>query len=236
MTANQEKLLKINEKLNTGDAIIRAKAADEMMDLIRGTADVDMKIILANQIINVLADLDNILDWDFCFQLLSHATKPEFRFSAIFAKAWRLKKNPALKIADLISVYQEGVKLSEETYMNDKKSIFLMCLGKCFLLEKQNDLAFDAFTQSIALANNVKNYSLVAIDTYYIGVLLQKNGFSQCAIDKLREASNLAIDNKNGDIAQFTEVVRAYYTLLLGDVEEATFILKDWYKHFGFML
>lgn len=235
MTKNEKRLYSITEQLNKGDEVLRKQAAIDMVAYIHEVRKINKKELLAAQIIDVLADFAMEDEWNECYSLLSKSSTDMFRYQAIYAKAWRLNKNISPDSNAILQTFLEGVKFAEANKNNSQLADFLCRVGECYMKLGLFDEALKVVTQSMALANNAHNPSLVALNTYYTGIILFCKSLPQCALDKLREASNLAVDNKFKWLTKQSEVMRAYYTLETGDVEGAKTILHGWMENFAIL-
>ena len=234
MTELQQKIYDIQQRLAIGDAHEQNVACNDALALLDSMETVEQQETLCTVIVAPLLDLNREADWRRCIGILQSSSNGYNQLTAIHSEAWWcMKRND---ISGMLEIYNQGLKIA--TGCNDKQAIAVCYLekGKVLIRMKENTLAIDAFGMAIENAKEVFNYKLVAVATYYIALVMNELGRPAIALEKLREASDIAVAQKSQNIMRQTEVVRAKMLFEQGESKEAMTILDDWMKQFGLML
>lgn len=234
MTELQKKVHAIQERLATGDAHEQGVACDEALELMETLTEIEQKETLCSIIIAPLLDLNRENDWHMCLNILQQSSVCRLQMTAVFSEAWWFMKRK--DISGMIDVYEKGISIA--TTHEDKQAMAECYLGKGKSLIQQSEMtqALDAFGMCIETAKQVFNLKMVAVATYYIAIVMLALGKPAIALEKLREASDIAVAQKSQNIVKHIEVVRAHLLLEQGDAEKAKTILNDWTTQFALML
>lgn len=108
--------------------------------------------------------------------------------------------------------------------------------AKGFLKLEKYQCALEDLNSAIPYAEKSSDFNLIAVAKYYIGIILMAMEHSELAMEKFREASEMAHEQKCSDIAKHVEVVRALYLLKMGETKAAEGLLETWYREFCFVL
>ena len=232
----RENVLDFQIRLMSVDLFGKKAICDEFLQLVEGLGEdkKELKAELYSIVISYLTDLND--DKRVC-QIGDYLLQQEdyhFHLTALFAKAEMAKRmNDWIKY---VNCFDEGLIIAE-----NNKDTFALSQGYVMrakgLIQMNDHLrAMEDLNIAIPLAESVKDFKLVAVAKYYIGVLLWKMGHMELALEKLREASDMAYEQKCSDIIKHTEVARALYLLMKGEAEAAEGLLQTWYREFEFML
>ena len=234
MNKDSQKLLKIQERISTRDAHEQIDACDEALKWIDSLSDIGLQNSIRALIIGTLLDLNKLKEWKECAQFLKKSEDYHLQLIAVHSEGWFYRKHN--DFANMRIAYQQGISIAEDN--NDYQSLAECCMGEAkslLFLAKWND-ALIPLNRSISAAREIFNYKMIAVANYYIGLVMRQLGYHYIAYEKLRDTSDLAIEQHAQGIAMHTENVRASWYLEDGDTETAKNILNDWNRNFGMML
>lgn len=234
MTELQQKLSGIHHRLIIGDAHEQNNACNEALALLASRKKPEEREILCSMIVATLLDLNRETDWRRCIGILQNSSDFHTQLVAIRSEAWWCMKHKDL--SGMLERYEKGLKMA--TRYDDKQAMAECYLekGKTLIRMTENTAAIDSLGMAIENAKEVFNYKLIAVATYYIALAMNQLGQPAIALEKLREASDMAVAQKSQNIVRQTEVVRAKMLFEQGETEEAKTILNDWMAQFGLML
>ena len=234
MTELQQKVHAIQERLATRDAHEQNLACNEALELLETLTETEQKETLCSITIAPLLDLNRENDWRKCLNILQQSSICQFQMAAVFSEAWWFMKRK--DISGMLDVYEKGIAIA--TTHDDKQAIAecYLCKGKSLIQQSELTQALNAFGMCIEAAKQVFNFKMVAVATYYIAMVMHAMGKQAIALEKLREASDIAVAQRNQNIVKHVEIVRAKLLLEQGDQEKAKIILNDWMTQFGLIL
>lgn len=231
-----ERIQKLQMQLLTTDIFAKGSLCDEFLALI-GEVDENKpegKAELMSFIIPHLIDLGRNDDVLKMVDYLLSQKNYRFHLNAIFARSEMAKRANDWNL--YVKIFEEGIAIAEKN--NDSVALsegYVLRAKGLMMLEKHSE-ALDDLNRCIPIAESVHNYNLVAVAKYYIGVALWSIDCDNLAMEKFREASDLACEQKSSDIIRHTEAARALFLLKKGEAKAAEGVLEAWYEQFGRML
>lgn len=230
----QNKILKLQIQLNTCDLYARGNICNQLLEIIRTTANEDLKAELCKMVMLHLVDLDRKEELEFCQDILRNHSDYHSHLAAFWSQSsWCLKHGD---INGQLEVFNTGLKISERHGDDIAMSEGYLHRGKVWMEIGDLDNALDDFNRSIPIAEKTNNYKLVAIAHYYTALILKAKGHPELCLQKLREASEIAMRQHSQTIVMQIEVLRAKVQMELGRTDVAKKILDGWVNEFGLML
>lgn len=225
----------IFQRLQTGDAAIRNKACDDAKQLISQLDDENKKNYVRQSVLihfiergrfaeasEMILALRNSIDQN--QQLFSYFINIEF---------WKKQENQADQVEKAI---QETITYTGQIDIPGAKAEAYSIYGS-FLIQKCNPReAITWFSKAAAIAEDTHNSNLLALTKYYTGICLYKLGRHAMANSYLREATEIAFQEKNHVIAQHSELMRAVVLMDQGKTDQCHEILRQWEHHFALNL
>ena len=154
-----------------------------------------------------------------------------YHLIAIFAKSEMAKRANDWTL--YVKIFDEGIMIAEKNEDSVALSEGYVSRAKGLIKLERYREALDDLNRSIPVAESGHDYNLVAIAKYYIGVALWSMGYEDLTMEKFREASDLAHEQRCADIIRHTEVARTLFLLKKGEAKAAEGVLETWYKEFG---
>ncbi len=235
----RSEILDLQLCLATQDNIAKQNACGEMLRLIHKmekTENYDKRAIneLRGMVLPHLIDYNNMKDAQKQIDAMMESEDYRIKLAALYSKSMMCQR-----LNDLdgrMEAINKGIMMAEEN--NDAEALAEGHLfrGKLQMEKEQWMGALEDLNKSITFAKEAKNAQLIAVLMYYIGLSLFKMGHAELGMEKLREASDIAHEQRCSNIIMHTEVVRALHLLNNGKVDVAKEILSDWYKEFKMML
>jgi len=221
-------------RLNTCDLYARGSVCDEFLEWIKSTEKDDLKAELCKMVMMHLVDLDRDADVKFCQDVLMAHHDYHSHLASLFASAALCKRR--MDIDGQLSAFNSGLEIAVRYGDDVALSEGYLHRGKVLMQKGRLKEAMDDFNRLIPIAEKLSNYNLVAIALYYVGLVLWTMGHKELCLQKLREASEMAVRQHSQNIAMQAEVVRAKVLLELGRADVAKEILDGWVNQFGLML
>lgn len=224
-----DKILNIQVGLSK-DRFAKEKACDDAVNLVNELDDDFKKNAIRAMAINAMIDLDRKEDYSSFIKALVNDKN----------YYWQLEGKRAeirlLKIAGdnkkVLSGLNQLLKIAEIN--KDFDTIASTYLEKGQVMYRLNELlpALECLEKGIVFAEESHNLCLASAFNYYIALVLFELGHGELGIEKLRETSELAIEQHCIGITKQSEIMRAYYMLESGDEESSKLILKTWVDNF----
>lgn len=146
---------------------------------------------------------------------------------------WKKQENQADQVEKAI---QETIAYTEQIDIPGAQAEAYSIYGS-FLIQKCNPReAISWFSKAAAIAEDTHNSNLLALTKYYTGICLYKLGHHAMANSYLREATEIAFQEKNQVIAQHSELMRAVVLMDQGKTDQSHEILRQWEHHFALNL
>jgi len=232
MTELQKKIQSLIISVVTVDRFSKPVYCNELLGIIKGVTNLEEQAGLYCQIAPVLVDMKMDQELQQCIDSLKSNTE-DYRASL---SACFIKRLWCRRVGDnngCISAITEGIEISEKNGDSTALAQGLTMRGKAYMKAERYDDALVDFNKSILLAEDTHNFNQLAINKYFIGLVLFAKGHNELGFEKLREASEMAHEQKCADIIKHTEAVRALKMLECGKVDAARLILSKWFTEFG---
>lgn len=229
-----DKILNLQILLNTCDLYAKGHVCDQFLEIIRTTPNEDLKAELCKMVMQHLVDLDREKDLIFCQKILMSHYDYHSHLAVLWSQASWCRRRTNLH--GQLEAFNTGIEIAKCQNDDIALSEGLLNRGKVWMAMGDLDNALDDFSRTIPVAEKTNNYKLVAIAHYYTALILKAKGHPELCLQKLREASEIAMRQHSQTIVMQTEVLRAKVQMELGRTDVAKKILDDWCKEFGLML
>jgi len=229
-----QKIQDLQIRLNTCDLYARGCVCDEFLEWIKSTEKDDLRTELCKMVMMHLVDLDRDADVAFCQDNLMKHYDYHSHLAALFARAALCKRHGDIdgQLSAFNSWLEIAVRYGDDVALSEG----YLHRGKVLMQKRRLKEAMGDFNRLIPIAEKLNNYNLVAIALYYVGLVLWAMDHKELCLQKLREASEMAVRQHSQNIAMQVEVVRAKVLLELGRADVAKEILDGWVNQFGLML
>lgn len=232
--ALQERLRRLQIQLNTLDIYAKNAVCDELLSILKEQDDEHVKSEIRRIIVFPLVDLNRINDLMACVDVMLSQSDYEQNIVALMAKEHYLRRQNRLE--EVLALHDQQLQLAEQYGRNEMLADGYLQRGKVYLELSKMDEALEDFNRAILLATNFYNYNLVAVAKYYIGLCMLSLGHEGLGMEKLREASETAREQRISDVVMHTEAFRALMMLEKGKADVAQEMLKCWADEFKLML
>lgn len=232
---NQQQLDKLYHQLYTGDAVQRNNACNGILKLIEQSTDVDHQDRLRQSIIYPLIDLGRVYHAEMIIEALQKSANPDMQAASYFHRIEFCKK--ILRDSSQVeAAICEAMAFAEIVGNHAAKADADMEYGR-FLSEQGRERdAINLFSDVACYAENHHNPKLLAASKYYIGFCLYRLGHLVMANSFLREATEIAFQERNQILAQTSEVLRFIVLKKLGKDDESSLIFQQWERHFALII
>lgn len=228
-----DKILNIQVELSK-DRFAKEKACDDAICLINELDEDYKKNAIRAMTVNALIDLERKEDYTSFIEALVNDKNYHLQLEGKQAEM-RLLKNTG-DSQKILSGLDQIIEIAERNH--DSETMASMYLEKGQILYHNNELmtALECYEKGIGIAEESHNLCMVAAFNYYIALVLFDFNHWELGIEKLRESSELAIEQSCIGIAKQSEIMRAYYMLERGDIESSKLILNSWVDNFKVLL
>lgn len=234
MSKLPKKILELQIQLNTCDLYAKGHICDQFLEIIRTAPNDDLKSELCKIVMLELVDLNREKDLSFCQDIMMSHHDYHSHLAALWSRALWCRKHKDLD--GQLDAFNKGLEIAKCNNDDIALSEGLLNRGKVRMERGDLDDALDDFCRTIPIAEKINNYKLVAIAHYYTALILMAKGYPELCLQKLREASEIAIRQHSQTIVMQTEVLRAKVQMELGRTDVAKKILDGWVNEFGLML
>ena len=232
----RENVIDLQTRLMSVDIFGKEAVCNEFLQMIE-SIDEDKMEAKAELYCIVIPHLIDINKYDEVRQIIDYLLQQkDFRFhlNALLAQSEMAKR--ANEWNQYVSCFNQGLTIAEKNHDKIALSQGYVMRAKGLMRLNRLQEALEDLNVAIPLAETLNDYKLVAVAKYYIGISLWKMGHTELALEKFREASDLAHEQKCSDIIKHTEVARALYLLKNGQAKAAEGLLETWYREFELML
>lgn len=231
-----ERIIDLQIRLMSVDLFGKEAICNEFLQLIEGI-DEEKKETKAELYAIVVPHLIDLNEEEKVSQIVDYLLQQEdyhFHLNALYAKSEMAKRANDWK--EYVNIFKQGLIVAENNHDTIALSQGYVMKAKGLMRLSRFQEALEDLNLAIPLAESFKDFKLVAVAKYYIGTTLWKMGHTELALEKFREASNLAYEQKCSDIIKHTEVARALYLLKNDQAKAAEGLLETWYREFELML
>lgn len=225
----------IFDKLMTRDVYEKQLALNDAFNLINDIEDENKKNDIRMSLLGVLVDMGRDKEWKECLSHLQKSNIYQHQICALFSIAQQyIKQKEDLK--DVLATY---LKILDLTRLHDdaqKQSEACLEIAKINISTSNFADSIEYLNQSISCATKIHNFNMIATATYYTALSMYNMGYRNIAMEKLRDASNIAREQRNPNIIKHTEIVRAKMLMDNGNFEIAQKTIDLWYNEFAMML
>lgn len=230
-----KQLQTIFQQLATGDFVCRMNACSDALRLIDAIQDNTKKDYIRQNIVLYLIDLERGVEAHDLITSLRSSNDLNMRIASYFDQIEYCKKidNDNNKVEQAIN---ECLAFTKANCVKPAEIDATMEWGK--FLSKKGDVrdALTCFADVSLFAENNHNRKLLAVSKYYIGYCLYRLGHLALSESYLREATEIACQERNDSIAKHTEVLRTVVLMKQGNEEEANTVLQQWEENFALLL
>lgn len=234
MSELREKILGLQVQLMTKDSFAQSPLCDEVLRLIEELDNEDAKIELCKLVLLYLIDLERMEDAQGCIDMLMAHADYRSHLSALWARSIICQRKK--EVRGYAQCFDEGIAIASEHNDTEALAEGYLFRGKAMIYADSLDEALEDLNKSIMYATDEKNFKLVATCKYYIGFVLLAMDHVELGMEQLRDASEIAHEQKSQSIIMHTEVVRALYYLGKGENDAALKVLSSWFEEFKMML
>lgn len=234
--ALNKRIIDLQIRLMSVDLFGKEAICNEFLQLIEGI-DEKKKETKAELYAIVVPHLIDLKDEGKLNQIIDYLLQQDdyhFHLNALYAKSEMAKRANAWN--EYVNIFKEGLIIAENNHDTIALSQVYVMKAKGLMRLSCFQEALEDLNLAIPLAESIKDFKFVAVAKYYIGTTLWKMGHAELALEKFREASDLAHEQKCSDIIKHTEVARALYLLKNGQAKAAEGLLETWYCEFELML
>ena len=225
----------IYDRLMTRDVYEKRLALNEAFNLINQIEDENKKNDIRVSLLGVLVDMGLDKEWDEYISYLQKSNIYQHQISALFSVAQQyIKQKKDLK--EVLSIYMRILDLTRLHDDTQKQSEVCLEIAKINIFDSNFIDSIEHLNQCISNATKIHNYNMIATATYYTALSMYNMGYVNIAMEKLRDASNIAKEQRNPYIIKHTEIVRAKMLMDNGDFEIAQKTIDLWYNEFAMML
>lgn len=231
-----ERIIDLQIRLMSVDLFGKEAICNEFLQLIEGI-DEEKKETKAELYAIVVPHLIDLNEEEKVSQIVDYLLQQEdyhFHLNALYAKSEMAKRANDWK--EYVNIFKQGLIVAENNHDTIALSQGYVMKAKGLMRLSRFQEALEDLNLAIPLAESFKDFKLVAVAKYYIGTTLWKMGHTELALEKFREASDLAYEQKCSDIIKHTEVARALYLLKNDQAKAAEGLLETWYREFELML
>ena len=232
----RERIIDFQNRLMSVDLFGKKATCNEFLQFIEGIGE-EKKEAKAELYAFVVPHLIDLNEEEKVNQILDYLLQQDdyhFHLNAVYAKSEMAKR--ANDWEKYVNVFSEGLIIAEKNHDTIALSQGYVMKAKGVMRLSRFQEALEDLNLAIPLAESLMDFKLVAVAKYYIGTTLWEMGHTELALEKFREASDLAHEQKCSDIIKHTEVARALYLLKNGEAKAAEGLLETWYREFGLML
>lgn len=234
MTELQNQVHTIQERLAIGDKHVQKYVCNDALALLGTLTDSEQRASLCSLIVMPLLGQGRLDEWHKCLDILYSSPICRFQMIAVETEVeWYRKKNDA---DGMQRVYNKGIELATKLKDNDAISRCYLGKGKTSIIQNQPDAALASLGNCIEFAKLDFDFNLVAAATYYMAIVMHMMQRPAIALDKLREAADIAVAHHNPLITQMTEMLRAKWMYEQGEMAIVETIFKDWINNFALTL
>lgn len=232
----RERIIDLQIRLMSVDLFGKEAICNEFLELIEGIEEEkkETKAQLYAIVVPHLIDLNKKEKVSHIVDYLLQQDDYHFHLNALYAKSEMAKR--ANDWNEYVNIFNEGLIIAETNHDTIALSQGYVMKAKGLMRLSRFQEALEDLNLAIPLAESFMDFKLVAVAKYYIGATLWKMDHTELALEKFREASDLAHEQKCSDIIKHTEVARALYLLKNGQAKAAEGLLETWYREFELML
>lgn len=231
-----ERIIDLQIRLMSVDLFGKEAICNEFLQLIEGIGE-EKEETKAELYAIVVPHLIDLNEEEKVSQIVDYLLQQEdyhFHLNALYAKSEMAKRANDWK--EYVNIFKQGLIVAENNHDTIALSQGYVMKAKGLMRLSRFQEALEDLNLAIPLAESFKDFKLVAVAKYYIGTTLWKMGHTELALEKFREASDLAYEQKCSDIIKHTEVARALYLLKNDQAKAAEGLLETWYREFELML
>ena len=232
----RERIIDFQNRLMSVDLFGKKAICNEFLQLIEGIGE-EKEETKAELYAVLVPHLIDLKEEEKVSQIVDYLLQQEdyhFHLNALYAKSEMAKRANDWK--EYVNIFKQGLIVAENNHDTIALSQGYVMKAKGLMRLSRFQEALEDLNLAIPLAESFKDFKLVAVAKYYIGTTLWKMGHRELALEKFREASDLAYEQKCSDIIKHTEVARALYLLKNDQAKAAEGLLETWYREFELML
>lgn len=232
----RERIIDLQIRLMAVDLFGKEAICNEFLELIDSIEE-DKKEAKAELYAIVVPHLIDLNKKEIVSQIVDYLLQQKdyhFHLNALYAKSEMAKR--ANDWNEYVNIFNEGLIIAETNHDTIALSQGYVMKAKGLIRLSRFQEALEDLNSAIPLAEALMDFKLVAVAKYYIGTTLWKMDHTDLALEKFREASDLAHEQQCSDIIKHTEVARALYLLKNGQAKAAEGLLETWHREFELML
>lgn len=232
---NTKRINYILYQLQSGDAVTRNNACDQALLLISRMTDKTEQNKLRQSIVLSLIDLGRGDDALSIIQTLRKSEDQNMRIVSYFDWIEYCKKivHDTIEVEEAI---RQCLAYTRELGVKEATVDAEMEMGKLLINKGEVREAINNFSDVSLYAESNHNRRLLSVSKYYIGYSLYRLGHLIMAENFIREATEIAYQEKSAYIAKQSEIMRAIVFMKQGQNNNASTIFRQWEDNFALSL
>lgn len=225
----KEKIVRLYDRLFSGDRITRDMACDEAMQLLEEIDDERQKNEVRRVVVLHLIDAERYANALLCIEGMIKSTEYYYKILGYRAYIEYCKKTDISKLEEGL---QSAVDCARQEGNKMDIAFGIYEYAKYKYLDGRYDECIKDLGNVIVLAEELHNTRIELDAKYYTALALDKKGEKYMALELLRDISNKAYEAHSQGTAMFSEIKRASILKEVGRADEALEIIGQWCDNF----